>query len=386
MDSPKHRPIMFMLAGPNGAGKSTLYEAVIKPRIDAPFINADIIQRDELKNLDVNASYEAAQIAEQRRQAHLREGKSFVSESTFSHKSKLDLVNEAKKAGFRVVMYHVNVRSPELSVARVASRVTQGGHAVPEEKIRARYERNQEIIKSAVLASEKGYIYDNSVKGKPPTLAISFHKGIADRVSGQVPAWARSLYASELNRYTDTKLNPAAASYSDIKKMAESFEGKETKVSIPSPKEPIYKGEIVGESSLHYLQKTDSGDYVGHFKDVFKHEFSLGIHARISYQTRYKATAVSVTSNEQPTEKKAELAAAYYGKKPQQALKEHPELKGVYEARDAANIMAQKKKLLGETKNQFVSAVEDQALTMAAAGKEVNLPASSKSIDIEPEV
>lgn len=101
------RPTMFMLAGPNGAGKSTLYETVIRPRISAPFINADLIQKNELRDPSMNASYEAAKIAEQRRQTHLENQTSFVSESTFSHPSKLVLVDEAKAAGFRVVIYHL---------------------------------------------------------------------------------------------------------------------------------------------------------------------------------------------------------------------------------------------------------------------------------------
>jgi len=372
---------MFMLAGPNGAGKSTLYETKIKPHVAAPFINADIIQRDELKNPDLSASYEAAQIAEQRRQQHLQEGKSFAPESTFSHKSKLALVHEAKAAGFRVIMYHVNVKSPELSIARVASRVTQGGHNVPEDKIRGRYERNQEIIRSAVIEADKAYVYDNSVKGKPPAWAITFDKGIADRVSGQVPAWARTLYAKELERYSASKLNPAATSYAEIKKIAETLEGKETKVSIPNPKEPTYQGKIVGESSLHYLQKTDSGHYVGHFKEAFNKSITLGTNARISYQTRYKATAVCVERDNEPS-KKTELSDSYYGKKQREAVREYPELKGVYHAKKSALAMAKDKGLSKEDSEQFVRAIEDQALTMAAQGKDISPSAPPK--DIEP--
>ena len=57
---------MFVLAGPNGAGKSTLYQTVIAPKIDAPFINADLIQKAELQDQSMDAAYEAARIAEQR--------------------------------------------------------------------------------------------------------------------------------------------------------------------------------------------------------------------------------------------------------------------------------------------------------------------------------
>jgi len=61
------RPSLVLLAGPNGAGKSTLYQTRVAPSFAGPFINADIIQRDELKDPSMGASYEAARIAEARR-------------------------------------------------------------------------------------------------------------------------------------------------------------------------------------------------------------------------------------------------------------------------------------------------------------------------------
>jgi len=201
MGEPKSRPTMFMLAGPNGAGKSTLYETVIKPKLNIPFINADHIQKNELGDPSMLASYRAAKMAEEKRQVHLSNKLSFVSESTFSHPSKLQLIDDAKEAGFRVVLYHVNVRSANLSVARVATRVQEGGHDVPEDKIRARYERNQNLIKQAALKCDMAFVYDNSALNKPPKLAISFTNGRVDRISEFVPAWARTIYENELVTY-----------------------------------------------------------------------------------------------------------------------------------------------------------------------------------------
>ena len=189
---------MFVVAGPNGAGKSTLYENVIAPRVKAPFINADIIQRDELKDASMHAAYKAAAIADARRWQALRTGTSFVTESTFSHESKLALIHDAKAAGFCVVLYHVNVRRPELSVARVAQRVSEGGHDVPESKIRERYERNQPLIREAALAADFALVYDNSKLNRPPERVVLFRNGrVIDRTD-RMPAWVRTLYSQEL--------------------------------------------------------------------------------------------------------------------------------------------------------------------------------------------
>ncbi len=190
--------IMIMLAGPNGAGKSTIYEHIVRLKFNAPFINADKIQKEELSDQSVEGAYQAAKIAEERRQQYLTSKLSFASESTFSHPSKLQLIEDAIDADFRVVMYHVNVRTPELSVARVAMRVEQGGHDVPENKIRTRYERNQALIKQAVLRADIGFVYDNSHLNQLPQLCLVFKQGKYTSVAENLPAWVSGLYGEFL--------------------------------------------------------------------------------------------------------------------------------------------------------------------------------------------
>ncbi len=93
-------PTMVVLAGPNGAGKSTLYTTQVAPNFSGPFINADIIQRDELGDESMTASYRAARMADERRSRFLDEGRDFSTETVFSHPSKLDLVGDALRRGF----------------------------------------------------------------------------------------------------------------------------------------------------------------------------------------------------------------------------------------------------------------------------------------------
>jgi predicted ABC-type ATPase len=135
------KPTMIVIAGPNSAGKSTLYETRIAPSFAGHLINADIIQRDDLRDPSPAASYEAAKIASSRRDDYLAQGRDFVTETVFSHPSKLELIDEACTRGFPVIVMHVGVDTPDLSVARVGARVEEGGHVVPEDKIRARYAR-----------------------------------------------------------------------------------------------------------------------------------------------------------------------------------------------------------------------------------------------------
>ncbi len=198
MTLPSPRPTLFLIAGPNGAGKSTFYDTVLKPRVQAPFINADIIQRDELKNASLEAAYEAARIADGRRAACLRSASSFVAETVFSHPSKLRMLHEAREAGFRIVAFHLQLGSPDLAVARVLARIDEGGHPVPEKKIRERYVRNQNLIHDAILMADRGAVYDASPLNQAPRLLAKTSLGLADWLAQDLPAWFESLYADLL--------------------------------------------------------------------------------------------------------------------------------------------------------------------------------------------
>ncbi len=189
---------MIVLAGPNGAGKSTLYETRVAPSFAGPFINADIIQRDELRDPSPAASYEAARIASSRRTDYLDNNRDFVTETVFSHPSKLELIDDARARGFTVIVMHVGVDTPDLSVARVGTRVEEGGHIVPEKKIRLRYERGAPLIRTAILKADRGMVFDNSRLNQPPSHCLTFANGRLIFALPRLPGWIRSIYEADL--------------------------------------------------------------------------------------------------------------------------------------------------------------------------------------------
>ena len=191
-------PTLIVLAGPNGAGKSTLYRTRVAPAFAGPFVNADVIQREELGDDAPEAAYRAAEIAVGRRGEIMARGGDLVTETVFSHPSKLDLVRDAKARGYAVWMIHVGVGNAELSVARVAYRARTGGHDVPEGKVRARYDRGGPLIREAVHVADVGLVYDNSVAGRPPKLILTFEKGLLVKVRPGPPGWVRQAYRDGL--------------------------------------------------------------------------------------------------------------------------------------------------------------------------------------------
>lgn len=150
------KPEIIVFAGPNGSGKSTITNLLRPPM--APYINADEIQRVlECDNM------EAAQIAERRREEYLVKRKSFCFETVLSTDRNIKLLQRAKDAGFFIRCYYVLTADPQINIARVASRVSAGGHDVPIEKIVSRYDRALALIPDLIPLCDVCHIYDNSM-------------------------------------------------------------------------------------------------------------------------------------------------------------------------------------------------------------------------------
>ncbi|MDA0167145.1 zeta toxin family protein [Solirubrobacter ginsenosidimutans] len=154
-------PVLYVLAGPNGSGKSTFAREVLQPVTHLPFINADEIAAQRWPGREEQHAYEASSAAAAARDEAFSRRESFITETVFSHRSKLDLVAQAVQAGYFVEL-HVMLVPEDLAVARVAYRVTDGGHTVPEDKVRQRYRRLWELIAQARQIAHRSRFYDNS--------------------------------------------------------------------------------------------------------------------------------------------------------------------------------------------------------------------------------
>ena len=170
-----HSPQLWLLVGGNGAGKSTFYEQFLKPK-GIPFVNADVIAKTYFGEQAEARSREAAQIAEHLRFRLVEEKQSFCFETVFSHPSKIDFVAHAKASGYQIVVVFIRLEQHPLHYARVAQRVSLGGHSVPEDKISPRIERLEGNIVSLIEYGLAHHIkiLDNSSASDPfkPILTI----------------------------------------------------------------------------------------------------------------------------------------------------------------------------------------------------------------------
>jgi predicted ABC-type ATPase len=232
---------LLFFAGPNGSGKSTITRHIRATRSDFPSINLDpdqiektiredrqlgfgqygldltddrwenylagspflpkIVESQFLTHqqvlagfassnnvLDVSLptidSYVAACIADFLRSELIREGLSFMMETVMSHPSKLELLREAKLAGYHTVLYFVTTQDPSINVNRVAIRVRQKGHHVDEKKIVERYERSMSLLFDALLLVDEAYLFDNSSDGIDPSKTLVAKKQFGKLIEG----------------------------------------------------------------------------------------------------------------------------------------------------------------------------------------------------------
>ena len=226
-----------VIAGPNGSGKSTIINTIRGRYRTGPFVNADVIEAQLKTNgtlylaqydgLDsdkalwkqflkgpgaswlkkaeqsgvklnvafedglfsvVNPSgpqlYDAAIVADFIRYSLLHRGQTFTFETVLSDDRKLDFLEDALKAGYKIYLYFVCTVDPAINVSRVAQRVIQGGHDVPEKKIRERYDRSLALLPRLIPLVHRCYLFDNSAPDSRTSLvaevntsgSLSFHE------------------------------------------------------------------------------------------------------------------------------------------------------------------------------------------------------------------
>lgn len=169
-------PVLLLLAGPNGSGKSTFAYEVLQPVTRLRFINADVIAAERWPGEEEAHAYEASRAAAAARAEAMEQRASFITETVFSHPSKVDLVAAAVSVGYMVDL-HVMLIPEDLAVARVAYRVGQGGHTVPEDRIRERYRRLWALIVTARSLAHRTVFYDNSTAATPFRAVARYERG-----------------------------------------------------------------------------------------------------------------------------------------------------------------------------------------------------------------
>jgi predicted ABC-type ATPase len=198
-------PRILVLAGTNGAGKSSIGGAFLR-QSGGEYFNPDEVaraMRARDPGLDAAAANGLAWVHGRRLLEEAIRGRhDFAFETTLGGNTITDLLFEACRRGFEVRIWYAGLDSPERHIARVAARVSQGGHDIPELDIRRRYDRSRANLVRLLPHVAEIMVYDNSAEadpaaGTPPVPALVLHLrrgaivGPAD--FRHTPGWARAI-------------------------------------------------------------------------------------------------------------------------------------------------------------------------------------------------
>jgi predicted ABC-type ATPase len=168
-----HRPLVIVIAGPNGAGKSTTAPSLLRDALQvSEFVNADAIAGGLSAFRPDSVAIPAGRAMLERMQ-HLADAQTnFAFETTLASRSFAPWLARLKRRGYHVHVLFLWLESADLAVDRVAARVRLGGHDVPEETVRRRYERGlRNFFQLYLPLLDSWQMFDNSRAGRPRLLA-----------------------------------------------------------------------------------------------------------------------------------------------------------------------------------------------------------------------
>lgn len=161
---------IVIIAGPNGAGKTTFAREFLPNEANClTFVNADLIAAGLSPFAPQLAALKAGRLMLEAISEHVAKGESFAFETTLSGLTYARMIPRWRQAGYVVKLIFLSLPDADMAIARVAARVAQGGHDVPEAVVRRRFAagiRNfHDRYKPLV---DDWQLYDNAVS--PPVL------------------------------------------------------------------------------------------------------------------------------------------------------------------------------------------------------------------------
>ena len=161
---------IIVIAGPNGAGKSTFAAEYLKKEgAGRPFVNGDDIAAGLNPRNPAAAAQEAGRITLRQMEAYVASGTDFAVETTLSGRAYARRIRQWQAKGYSFAIIYLRLPSAGYSVERVAQRVKEGGHDIPEAVVRRRFGRSWTNFRNLYReVANEWLVYDSSVR--PPLL------------------------------------------------------------------------------------------------------------------------------------------------------------------------------------------------------------------------
>ena len=183
-----NEPELTVVIGANGAGKTTWVREK-RSALPKPFYNADSIAEGLGDANDATLQREARQLVDQRIRRDLEKRRTFGFESTYSGRSRPDIVRAAKRAGYTTNAIFLGTETTAINISRVRKRVREGGHHVDDSEVRRRWTAAWRNLIATWGEFDTVEILDNSEE-RPVTIA---RKNGPELTVFRRPHWARDL-------------------------------------------------------------------------------------------------------------------------------------------------------------------------------------------------
>ncbi len=159
-------PNLYIIAGCNGAGKTTASFTVLPEMLDCrEFVNADEIAKGLSPFQPEMVPVEAGRIMIQRVDDLIKKGVDFAFETTLASLTLQGIITKSKAMDYQITLVYIWLNSPELAIERVKHRVAEGGHHIPEDTIRRRYDRGlKNLFEVYMPLSDNWFVIDNSIR------------------------------------------------------------------------------------------------------------------------------------------------------------------------------------------------------------------------------
>jgi predicted ABC-type ATPase len=206
-----HTPSLYVLAGVNGAGKSSIGESIFRAEGSAVFNPDTVALKIRALHPDISvaqANGHAWQIGKELLEEAIAEKRDYRFETTLGGRSIARLLQTAAREGHQLHLWFCGLESPELHLRRVRSRVSRGGHDIPEEKIRERWNSSRENLIRLLPAIHHLRLYDNSAEADPARgqapcprllLEVKSRKITAPSDLSNAPEWAQPIIAAAIH-------------------------------------------------------------------------------------------------------------------------------------------------------------------------------------------
>jgi predicted ABC-type ATPase len=142
-----------IIAGANGVGKTTWSGAFLADYPHYPFLNADNVVKEIAPGDPEGSAIAAGRIFLRRQSELIRQGRSFLLESTLSGRSLIKMIKNLRGEGNRVRIVFIFLDSPETLIGRIKNRVAKGGHHIPDDDVRRRFTRSGANVWMIIRAS-----------------------------------------------------------------------------------------------------------------------------------------------------------------------------------------------------------------------------------------